>query len=122
MPGVYAPVNTLSVSSLPEVMARSDALRGATTDGRSTAGWRSDADSSAATAGAGGWNGATAMQAAVPTDERRALGQGSSDKHELLLNNCSDNKRRADGRVFSANAVAGAAGYAGADGTSIAPL
>ena len=52
----------------------------------------------------------------------RALGQGSSDKHELLLNNCSDNKRRADGRVFSANAVAGAAGYAGADGTSIAPL
>jgi hypothetical protein len=72
-----------------------------------------NADSSAATAGAGGWNAATALQAAVPTDER-------SDKHELLLNNCS-NKRRADGRVFSANAVAGGAGYAGAAATSVAP-
>ena len=53
------------------------------------------------------------MQAAVPTDER-------SDKHELLLNNCS-NKRRADGRVFSTTAVAAGNGYAGGDITSVAP-
>ena len=72
-----------------------------------------NADSSTATAAAGGWDAATALQAAVPTDER-------SDKHELLLNNCS-NKRRADGRVFSTTAVASGAGYAGADATSVAP-
>ena len=71
------------------------------------------ADSSAAAAAAGGWNAATALQAAVPTDER-------SDKHELLLNNCS-NKRRSDGRVFSTTAVAAGASYVGADDTSVAP-
>jgi len=71
------------------------------------------ADSSTATANAGGWTAATALQAAVPTDER-------SDKHELLLNNCS-NKRRSDGRVFSTTAVAAGASYVGADDTSVAP-
>jgi len=70
-------------------------------------------DSSTATAQAGGWTAANALQAAVPTDER-------SDKHELLLNNCS-NKRRSDGSVFSTTAVAAGNGYAGADGNSVAP-
>ena len=71
------------------------------------------ADSSAAAGNDGGWTAATALQAAVPTDER-------SDKHELLLNNCS-NKRRSDGRVFSTTAVAAGASYVGADATSVAP-
>ena len=70
-------------------------------------------DSSTATNAAGGWTAATALQAAVPTDER-------SDKHELLLNNCS-NKRRSDGQSFSTTAVAAGNSYAGADGNSVAP-
>eukprot|EP01043_Picozoa_sp_COSAG02_P044690 COSAG02_NODE_4016_length_5901_cov_42.404688_5_plen_558_part_00 len=72
-----------------------------------------NANSSAATAGAGGWDGATALQAAVPTDER-------SDKHELLLNNCS-NKRRADGKKFAKNGTAGGNDYAGANAESVGP-
>ena len=58
-------------------------------------------------AAAGGWTAANALDPFLTTDER-------SDKHQILLNNCS-NKRRSDGKVFSTTAVAGGAGYAGAD-------
>ena len=49
----------------------------------------------------------------MPTDER-------SDKHELLLNNCS-NKRRADGKRFALNGTAGGADYIGANAESVGP-
>ena len=54
---------------------------------------------------------------------RSTLGQTTderSDKHQILLNNCS-NKRRSDGKVFSTTAVAGGDGYLGADADSVAP-
>jgi hypothetical protein len=70
-------------------------------------------DSSGTTGDAGGWDKASALQAAVPTDER-------SDKHELLLNNCS-NKRRSDGVGFSTTAVAAGNDYAGANAGSAEP-
>jgi hypothetical protein len=47
---------------------------------------------------AGGYVAAATLGAFVTTDER-------SDKHELLLNNCSG-KRRRDGRPFATNATA----------------
>ena len=50
------------------------------------------------------------LQPFLTSDER-------SDKHQLLLNNCS-NKRRSDGARFSATGVAGGPSYTSADGTS----
>ena len=61
----------------------------------------------------GGWTAANALDPFLTTDER-------SDKHQILLNNCS-NKRRSDGKVFSTTAVAGGDGYAGTDADSVAP-
>eukprot|EP01043_Picozoa_sp_COSAG02_P096538 COSAG02_NODE_32820_length_510_cov_0.610706_1_plen_87_part_00 len=49
----------------------------------------------------GGWTAANALDPFLTTDER-------SDKHQILLNNCS-NKRRSDGVPFSTTAAAGGA-------------
>ena len=57
-------------------------------------------------ASAGGWTAANALDPFLTTDER-------SDKHQILLNNCS-NKRRSDGVPFSTTAAAGGVDYAGA--------
>ena len=53
------------------------------------------------------------LQPFLTSDER-------SDKHQLLLNNCS-NKRRSDGSRFSVTGVAGGPSYTSADGTTPEP-